>query len=62
MQDQTKNPFKELDELIREVSPDLKKKVMQDVAIAKLVLELASLFTVNYKAAIENLFKTRSRK
>lgn len=62
MQDQTKNPFKEMDDLIREVSPDLKKKVMQDVAIAKLVLELASLFTVNYKSAIENLFKTRSRK
>lgn len=61
MQDQIKNPFKELDKRIREVSPDLKKKVMQDVAIAKLLLELASLFTINYKSAIESIFKTRSR-
>ncbi len=62
MQDQARNPFKDLDDQLREVSPDLKKKVMQDVAIAKLVLELASLFTINYKSAIENLFKTRPRK
>ncbi|NNE78559.1 MAG: hypothetical protein HKN31_15965 [Pricia sp.] len=61
MEEQTRNPFKELDERIQEVPPGMKKKVMQDVAIAKLVMELSSLFTFNYKSIIEGLFKTRTK-
>lgn len=38
--------------------PHLKKKVMNDVAMAKLVMEMASLFTCNYKSTIEGMMKT----
>ena len=56
-----KNPFKELDKLVREVPPNLKKKVMNDVATAKLLMELASLFTLNYQNLISGMFKTRKK-
>ncbi len=55
------NPFKELDKLVREVPPNLKKKVMKDVAAAKLLMDLASLFTLNYQNLISGMFKTRRK-
>ena len=61
MAKQEKNAFKELDKLIGEVPPELKKKVMGDVAAAKLILELASLFTSNCMSVIESLLKTRQK-
>ena len=56
------NPFKELDRLIREVPPELKKKVMNDVATAKLIMDLSSLFTINVQSVIAGMFKTNSKK
>jgi hypothetical protein len=55
------NPFKELDRLIREVPPHLKKKVMSDVATAKLVMDLSSLFTLNVQTVISGMFKTNPK-
>ena len=55
------NPFKELDKLVREVPPNLKKKVMNDVAAAKLLMDLASLFTLKYQNLISGMFKTRRK-
>ncbi|QLG44941.1 hypothetical protein [Costertonia aggregata] len=52
------NPFKKLEESIKEVPPHMKKKVMNDVATAKLIMELASLFTINVKSLIAGMFKT----
>ena len=61
MAKKTNNPFKELDKLVREVPPNLKKKVMSDVATAKLLMELASLFTLNYQSLISGMFKSRRK-
>ncbi len=58
MSEKKQNPFKELDISIQDVPPHMKKKVMDDIAAAKLVMEMASLFTCNYKAAIEGMMKT----
>lgn len=61
MAKKTNNPFKELDKLVREVPPNLKKKVMNDVATAKLLMELGSLFTLNYQSLISGMFKSRKK-
>ncbi len=58
MSDQKQNPFKEMERSLKEVPADMKSKVMNDVAMAKLAMEMASLFTCNYKSAIEGMFKT----
>lgn len=56
------NPFKKLGYPPKEVPNDLKQKVMSEVASAKLIMDLASLFTSNYSATIESLFKTNRNK
>ncbi len=56
------NPFKELDRLLKEVPPHLKKKVMNDVAAARLILDLSALFTVNVQSVISGMFKTNPKK
>ena len=53
------NPFKKLGYPPREVPKTLKKKVMGNVASAKLLMDMAALFTSNYKATMETLFKTK---
>ncbi|MBT8263834.1 MAG: hypothetical protein HKM92_05385 [Arenibacter sp.] len=62
MADNIKNPFKDLGKLIKDAPPNLKKKVMNDVASAKLIMDLASLFTLNYKEVLSGMFKTRRKK
>ncbi len=52
------NPFKELEKSPKEVPEHLRKKVLNDIATAKLIADMASLFTCNYKSAIEGVFKT----
>ncbi|MGS0526562.1 hypothetical protein ACU8V7_16700 [Zobellia nedashkovskayae] len=47
-----------MEDSLHEVPPHLKKKVMDDIASAKLVMDMANLFTCNYKSAIEDIFKT----
>lgn len=53
------NPFEELERSLQEVPPEMKKKVMNDIAIAKLIMEIASLVTSNYSSIFAGLFKTR---
>lgn len=61
MANKDQNPFKELDRMIQEVPPHLKKKVMSDVAMAKLIMDLSSLFTINVQSVIAGLFKTNPK-
>ncbi|WP_405383606.1 hypothetical protein [Maribacter sp. LLG6340-A2] len=58
MLDQDKNPFKILEEDMKNVPPELRKKVMDDIAAAKLVMELTNLFTGNFASIIEGMLKT----
>ncbi len=53
-----RNPFRELEASLREVPPGMKKKVMNDIAAAKLIMDLASLFSFNVGSALRKLFKT----
>ena len=61
MAQKEQNPFKELERNIREAPPHLRKKVMNDVAAAKLLMDLASLFGANYPSIISSLIKTQSK-
>lgn len=61
MADNKQNPFKDLGKRIKEAPPGLKTKVMNDVATAKLFMDLTSLFTFNYKEVISGMFKTRRK-
>lgn len=56
-----KNPFNELDKRLLEVPPEMRKKVMNDIAIAKLIMDMAILVTSNYTSLISGLFKTNKR-
>jgi len=60
MSKKNKNPFKEMEDSLREVPPHMKKKVMSDIANAKLAMDMATLFTYNYTSTIEGMFKTKS--
>ncbi len=53
-----KNPFKELEASLYEAPPEMKKKVMNDIAAAKLIMDMASLFSINLGDALRKLFKT----
>ena len=57
MEEQKNNPFEELERSLHEVPPHMKSKVMSDIANAKLVMEMASLFTCNIKSAINDSLK-----
>jgi hypothetical protein len=61
MAQKDQNPFKQLERSIKEVPPELRKKVMNDVAAAKLLMDLATLFGANYPSVIGGLFKTQSK-
>lgn len=62
MANEFKNPFEELDKKLREVPPEMRQKVMNDIAIAKLIMDMAILVTSNYSTLISGLFKTNKRK
>ena len=53
------NPFKNLDKPLKEVPIELKTKVMNDIAIAKLIMELAALFSYNVGDIIETVISKR---
>jgi len=61
MADNKQNPFKDLGKLIKDAPPNLKTKVMNDVATAKLLMDLAPLFTINVKEVLSGMFKTRRK-
>ncbi len=62
MEDQFRNPFKELDKKLHDAPPGMRKKVMNDVAIAKLVMDISILVTSNYMTLLSRLFKTKDLK
>ncbi|MEP5254065.1 MULTISPECIES: hypothetical protein [Winogradskyella] len=55
------NPFKQLDQPLKEVPSELKAKVMHDVAMAKLFMELAELFSYNIGHIIESVQSKRQK-
>ncbi|MDC6390173.1 hypothetical protein PP182_15880 [Maribacter sp. PR1] len=59
--EQNKNPFKILQGDLKDVPPEMRKKVMADVARAKLIMDMARLFTSNYGALIKGLLKTNKK-
>jgi hypothetical protein len=59
MTEQNNNPFKNLHGDLKDVPPELRKKVMDDVAAAKLIMELSNLFTGNFASIIEGMMKTK---
>lgn len=56
------NPFKDINKPLRSVPPELKSKVMNDIAIAKLLMELAELFSYNFADVIETVMNKRDKK
>ena len=61
MLEQNQNPFKNLDGNLKDVPPELRKKVMGDVATAKLIMELSGLFTDSFASVIEGMLQTKSK-
>jgi len=55
------NPFKRLNTPLKDVPEELKGKVMKDIATAKLLMELASLFSLNVGSIIERTIKEREK-
>jgi hypothetical protein len=53
------NPFKHINQPLKEVPPELKKKVMNDIAMAKLIMDLATLFSYNMGDVIDTVIKSR---
>ncbi|MFC4222220.1 hypothetical protein [Flagellimonas marina] len=58
MAKQHRNPFKQLEASLKEAPPEMKQKVMNDIAAAKLIMDLASLFSLNVGSALRKLFRT----
>ncbi|SFZ94529.1 hypothetical protein SAMN05428642_104231 [Flaviramulus basaltis] len=56
------NPFKHINQPLKEVPQELKSKVMNDIAMAKLIMELAALFSYNIGDIIETVMKSRKDK
>jgi len=53
------NPFKLLNQPLKEVPQELKSKVMSDIAMAKLLLDMASLFSIDMAKIVEKTIKKR---
>ncbi len=53
------NPFKHINQPLKEVPQELKAKVMSDIAMAKLIMELAALFSYNIGDVIETVIRSR---
>lgn len=54
------NPFKHINQPLKEVPQELKAKVMSDIATAKLLMDLASLFSVDMAKIVEQTIKKRN--
>ncbi|MBD0823032.1 MULTISPECIES: hypothetical protein [Aestuariibaculum] len=55
------NPFQYINKPLKEVPPELKSKVMNDIAVAKLLMEMASLFSFDIAKVIEHTVKQRKK-
>lgn len=53
------NPFKLINQPLKEVPKELKSKVMSDIAMAKLLMDMASLFSVDMAKIVEKTIKKR---
>ncbi len=53
------NPFKHIDKPLQPVPDELKARVMSDIATAKLMMELANLFSIDLLKIIEATIKSR---
>ncbi|APY12650.1 hypothetical protein BWZ22_16105 [Seonamhaeicola sp. S2-3] len=56
------NPFEYVNKPLKEVPQELKAKVMNDIAMAKLLMELAALFSYNIGDIIESVISRRENK
>lgn len=56
------NPFKHINQPLKEVPEELKAKVMSDIAMAKLLMDMASLFSVDMAKIVEQTIKKREEK
>lgn len=59
MTEEYNNPFQQLNRNLKEVPPDMRQKVMNDVAIAKLILDMAVLITANYGSIFSGMLRTQ---
>lgn len=57
-----KNPFKEIGYPPKDAPKELKKKVLNQLATIKLVMEMTDLFSNKYVDTIESFLKTDNRK
>ncbi len=57
-----KNPFEALETPLKEVPTELRAKVMKDVAFAKLLMGIMSLFSLNLSDIIEKTISNRNTK
>lgn len=55
------NPFKLINQPLKEVPPELKAKVMDDIAMAKLIMELGALFSYNFAHVIDTVISQRQK-
>lgn len=55
------NPFNQINKPLKEVPAELKGKVMHDIAMAKLFMELAELFSYNLSYIIESVSSKRKK-
>lgn len=55
------NPFNRINKPLLDVPEELKGKVMKDIAMAKLLMELASLFSLNVGKVVEQTIKERNK-
>lgn len=57
-----KNPFKELEKSLLEVPPEMKQKVMSDIATARLMLDIGTLMTYSGPETLEQSLRKRRKK
>lgn len=55
------NPFKQLNQPLKEVPQELKSKVMSDIATAKLLMDLATLFSIDMAKIVERTIRKRNK-
>ena len=55
-----KNPFEKIEKPYKPVPKELKNKVMKDIAFAKLLMEIASLFSLNLANIVEKTISERN--
>lgn len=56
------NPFEYINKPLKDVPEELKDRVMKDVAYAKLLMDLASLFSLNVGSVVERTINRRDKK